>query len=171
MNNRGEKIVSVYWFTILFLVAGAVVYMVAIFYGQPYDIRELEGEMLSNKIADCLVEAGELKSGVLNGGTFSSNYQGNSLLSQCGITFEVEDSLGWKDDQFYLEVAISNYGSPRELSTSFVGNANLKSSITGGYGGNFPVSVERGFYATDQSGTEAYEIKTFVIVRKTEKND
>ena len=53
MNKRGaEKIISVYWFVILFLVAGTIAYSVSIFYGNPYDVREIESNILANKIAD-----------------------------------------------------------------------------------------------------------------------
>jgi len=41
-NKRGmEKIVSIYWFAILIIVAGGIIYMVSIFYGDPYDVGQL----------------------------------------------------------------------------------------------------------------------------------
>ena len=42
MNRRGEKYLSVYWFVILAIVAGGIIAMVFVFYGKPYDIREIE---------------------------------------------------------------------------------------------------------------------------------
>ena len=51
LNKKGtDKIISVYWFTILFIVAGAIVYMAAAFYGEPYDVREIEANILINQI-------------------------------------------------------------------------------------------------------------------------
>ena len=56
-----DKIISVYWFAVLFIVAGGIVYMTAIFYGEPYDVREIEANLLTNQIADCLSEGGKLE--------------------------------------------------------------------------------------------------------------
>ena len=53
-----EKLMSVYWFVILFLVAGGVYSMVNVFYGHPYDVREVESNLLSQKIADCVSYGG-----------------------------------------------------------------------------------------------------------------
>ena len=59
-NKKGDKIISVYWFAILFIVAAAVVYMAALFYGAPYDARGIESDILTNQIADCLSQGGSL---------------------------------------------------------------------------------------------------------------
>jgi hypothetical protein len=62
MNNRGSKILSVYWFAILVIVAVGIVAMVITFYGKPYDVREAEAGIMINKIADCLSDSeGKLK--------------------------------------------------------------------------------------------------------------
>ena len=60
-NKKGDKLISVYWFVILFIVAGAIAYMTVSFYGEPYDIREAEAYALTNKVARCLSEAGYLE--------------------------------------------------------------------------------------------------------------
>src|SRR3989344_5442081 len=61
-NKRGmEKIVSIYWFAILIIVAGGIIYMVSIFYGDPYDVRAIESGILTDNIAECLSENGKLK--------------------------------------------------------------------------------------------------------------
>ena len=85
MNKRGaEKIISVYWFVILFLVAGTIAYSVSIFYGDPYDVREIESNILTNKIADCLSENGKLKYGL------PEKFEG-VFLEECNLNFNTKD--------------------------------------------------------------------------------
>ena len=56
MNKKGgDKIISVYWFAIIFIVATGIVYMVLSFYGKPYDIREIEVDLLTDKIEDAKI--------------------------------------------------------------------------------------------------------------------
>ena len=98
MNNRGEKYLSVYWFAILAIVAGGIVAMVFVFYGEPYDVRNLEAEIMINKVVDCLSDEGKL----------NSNINNENILEECNFV------LG---DEFYFEV-----GEIRQ------GNFNLKDS-------------------------------------------
>ncbi len=104
-NKRGDKIISVYWFVILFIVAAAVVYMVAIFYGAPKNIREAESKLLANKVAECISEGGYLKEGILG-----NNYFKNNLLKECNLDFSAEDNEEDKE-QYYLEVGIHKFDS------------------------------------------------------------
>ena len=53
-NKRGDKILSIYWFAILLIIAGGIFGMVYVFYGTPYDVREIETRVLTNQIADCI---------------------------------------------------------------------------------------------------------------------
>ncbi len=72
MNNffiskiGGDKVLSIYWFAIIVIVAGGVFGMAYNFYGAPYDVRELEGDVLSNKIADCISSQGYLNEKLFN---------------------------------------------------------------------------------------------------------
>ena len=84
MNKLGGKILSVYWFAILVIVAVGVIAMVFVFYGKPYDVRKAEGEILINKIADCLSsDDGKLKQ--------------ISNLDECHLNFG-------EKNEFYIEV-------------------------------------------------------------------
>lgn len=128
MNKQGDKIISVYWFAILFVVAGAVVYMVAIFYGAPKNIQEVESKILANKVAECISEGGYLKENIL-----TSDYFKNNLLKECNLNFQVEDFSTWKDkEQYYLEVGIHKFDStfPENLGENIfnftTGDINLK---------------------------------------------
>jgi len=60
-NKRGaEKVLSVYWFVILLLVAGGVFAMVYNFYHHPYDVREIEANLMINTVADCVSTGGKI---------------------------------------------------------------------------------------------------------------
>ena len=61
-KNRigAENIISVYWFVILIIIAGAVVAMVSLFYGSPYDVRVTEANIMINQVSNCLSQSGEL---------------------------------------------------------------------------------------------------------------
>ncbi|MDO8528870.1 MAG: N-acetylmuramoyl-L-alanine amidase [Nanoarchaeota archaeon] len=127
-NRKGDKLISVYWFAILFMIAAAVVYMVAIFYGAPKNISEQESKILANKVAECISEAGYLKERIIG-----NNYFKNNLLAECNLNFDVEDFKEWKDKpQYYLEVAIHKFDSNlpenagEKLFNFSIGDINLK---------------------------------------------
>lgn len=128
-NKRGDKIISVYWFAILFIVTAAVVYMASLFYGAPYDVREIEANILAEHIANCLAEGGYLRQGILNNENFKENF-----LEECNLIFNVEDVYGWKEqEQYYLSVSFYEFDQnlpsgigdllPFNISK---GNVNLK---------------------------------------------
>lgn len=128
MNKRGDKIISVYWFAILFIVTAAVVYMASLFYGAPYDVREIEANILTEHIADCLAEGGYLRGGILNNENFANNF-----LEECNLTFNVEDVYGWKEqEQYYLSVGFYEFdqnassGFGNRIFNITKGNVNLK---------------------------------------------
>ncbi|MFZ1970767.1 MAG: N-acetylmuramoyl-L-alanine amidase [Candidatus Nanoarchaeia archaeon] len=130
MHKKGADIVlSIYWFVILFIVAGAVVYMAYLFYGSPYDIRNIESKLLGDQIADCMTSKGYLNSLV-----FTSQFQ-NNLTQFCHLNFNVEDVYGWKNQpQYYAEVGIYKFDQTLpgtlgdELLNSTVGDINLKTA-------------------------------------------
>lgn len=157
-----DKVMSVYWFTILFIVAAAVVYMVFSFYGEPYDIRELETKALANHIADCFSEGGYLKEGILN--KIKEDFFG-----ECNLNFDTEDVYGWKEqEQYYVEVNFLEFSSEQNILQIAEGNQKLKESCSL-KGKNFPFCLERKFYTLDKDNNQ-YAIKILSVVRKSEKN-
>ena len=123
MDRRGaDKFLSIFWFLILFLVAGAIIYMAFLFYGSPFNIRETEGQILGDRIADCLTNKG-----YLNDVIFSPEFKNNFLAT--------EDFSDWKNKaQYYAGVEIYNFDEnvPRltgdELLNLSVGDINLKTA-------------------------------------------
>ncbi|MBS3086724.1 hypothetical protein J4422_03415 [Candidatus Pacearchaeota archaeon] len=166
MNKTGgDKIISVYWFVILFIVAAAIVYMVFSFYGKPYDIRELEANALTNRVADCVSQTGYLREEVLIEG-FNEN-----LLEQCNLNFEVEDACGWKEQgQYYVEIEILDFNPPngKKIPEISAGNSNLK-IFCADKGESLPFCLKRSLYVIDRKNTQ-YQVNILSIVRKTEKN-
>lgn len=167
LNKKGtDKIISVYWFVILFIVSAAVVYMAAVFYGEPYDVREIEANIMINQIADCISQGGRINEGIINE-TFDEDFKEN-FLERCHLNFNVEDTEGWKEqEQYYLEVNLQKFEG-KDLDSISEGNIILK-DYCDKEGKNFPVWVERSFYTLDKDNSR-YVIKILSIVRKTEKN-
>ena len=160
---KGDKIVSVYWFVILFIVAAAIAYMVISFYGKPYDIRGAEADFLTTRMADCLSEAGYLKESVL-----LKDFQDN-FLEKCRINFQTEDVYGWREQgQYYLETNIFNFVSGQLISSFNAGNSNLKDSCKLD-GETLPVCFEETLYSIDKNNNQ-YKIDILSIVKKTQKN-
>ena len=162
-SKKGAKIISVYWFVILFIVAAAIVYMVAVFYGKPYDVRSLEADILIDKIAECLTYAG-----YVNDNVFVTGFEGN-FLENCNLNFETEDSYSWNEQgQFYIEVKIDGFESSENFLDVAKGNFNLK-DFCGLKGEGIPFCLERDFYSIDKSGNK-YKITTLAVIKKIEKN-
>lgn len=163
IGKKGDKIISVYWFAILFIVAAAVVYMVISFYGKPYDVREAEADILTSKVAGCLSEAGYLKEKVL-----TQDFKDNFLV-KCNLNFQTEDVYGWREqEQYYIEFNIYTFSSGQVVSTAIAGNGNLK-EFCDSKGKVLPVCLERTFYSLDKANNQ-YKINILSIIRKTEKN-
>ena len=104
MKNKigAEKTISVYWFAILVIVAGAVIYMVSLVYGEPYDIRKAETDILANKIADCMNEGGYLNEEVLTE-TFKQNF-----LERCNLNIGAAD-FPESMVEYYIEIDIYDF--------------------------------------------------------------
>ena len=129
MNKRGDKVLSIYWFFILFIVAGGITYMVYTFYGSPYDVRMVESTALSNQIANCITNKGYLNDSVFNQ-NFSKNF-----LSDCHLNFNVENVYNWKNQaQYYAEIGIYKFDPDSfnllggRLVDVSAGNINLKTT-------------------------------------------
>ncbi len=155
-----EKLVSVYWFAILVLVAGGIFIMVYTFYHQPYDVRMVEARILSNNIADCVSQEGSL---VVN---LDSNLK-KDFLTNCHLL------LGDQDPEYYFEVNF--YEFPNTINSVFEiieGNKNYKADCEvqkkQGYE-NLPKCIEKRFYSVDNSGNQ-YLIKILSAVGKVKEN-
>jgi len=128
MNKRAVKtVLSLFWFLLLFIVAFAVVYIVSIFYGSPYDVRQIEAHTMSDQIADCVASQGYINSSV-----FTQDFR-NNFLADCHLNFNTEDIYDWKNStQYYTEVKIYMYDPNsfnllgQQVFNVSEGNINLK---------------------------------------------
>ncbi|MBI2043514.1 hypothetical protein HYT25_03945 [Candidatus Pacearchaeota archaeon] len=57
-----DKILSIYWFAILFIISIGIFSMVYVFYKTPFDVRGMESGILTSKIAECVSQQGKLDS-------------------------------------------------------------------------------------------------------------
>lgn len=154
MNNRGEKYLSVYWFAILAIVAGGIIAMVFVFYGKPYDVRNVEAEIMINKIADCLSdEEGKLREDISN----------ENVLQECHLNFGEKNEFYFEVDGLTLKSVLPSTEN-KDLSEEGIkqGYFNLKANC--GKAENV-VCVERQVYYLKENGS-GETIKILSGVRK-----
>ena len=157
-NRKGEKLISVYWFAILFIVAAAIVYMTALFYGAPYDIRKLEADILTDQIADCFSKAGY----------FNEEIGEENFLRDCDLNFDIGDVSGsGEEGRYYVEVNVFEFGTEEVSLEIKEGNVNLKLNCDL-EGKNLPYCLERSFYSVNENSGERYEIKILSVVKEKE---
>jgi hypothetical protein len=164
-EKRGaEKTISIYWFAILIIVAGAVVYMVVSVYGQPYDVRQIESDILANNIADCISEGGYLKEKVLNDASFKENF-----LKQCNLNFDVPDFPKSKGE-YYAQVNFYDFNTGNKINFEVTdGNLNLK-QFCELKGKTNPTCSQKSFYVIIDKSQQSYRIDIISIVNKADKN-
>ena len=172
-KNRigAEKIISVYWFVILIIIAGAVVAMVSLFYGSPYDVRVTEANIMINQVSNCLSQSGELNKNLFISENSEKKFNENfNLLEECNLIFETkfENAVG----EYFLEAEFYDLNNERLFSIS-EGNSNLKTDCKIAEGEKkykrLSKCVDREFYSLD-SENQAYRINILSAIKKTEKN-
>ncbi len=183
LNRKGaDKILSVYWFAVLFLVASGVFGMVYVFYKYPFDVREMEGQIITNRISECISHQGVLASEWIdNSDGTESTREKIKIRDKCNLDFSSE----FDNEQYYVRVDfydMNNFkietkdetekilSSP--MKTIFDGNENLKSDCEIQTKKDFERQAkcfEEKFYAVDEKNNHLI-IKITSAVRKTEKN-
>lgn len=168
MNKKGaEKLLSVYWFAILIMVAGGIVGMVYAYYQHPYDVRDVEGVFLMNKISDCLSQQGKLNSNLfLEDGSFNEAFS-NDFLKECSITFDVEEDF-IKGEEFYFYASFFDASSNSEEFKISKGNTQLIPFCNEQEIKSQPRCVNGSFYASGKD--KEYYLDILTIVKKSEKN-
>ena len=168
-NKKGDKIISVYWFAVLIIVAGGIFGMVYVFYGASYDVREIEANVLGDQIADCVSYGGRINGNLISNGQAKS-VTGENFLEMCNLNFQTSE---WEEEQYYAEIEIyklENMNSPfLEINT---GNNKWLSSCalqTDNKIEKLAKCIRKSFYSVDDSNNQ-YIVKILSVVRKTEKN-
>lgn len=158
MNKKGaEKIMSVYWFAILILVAGAVSYMVYSFYGEPYDVRYIESGTIIENVADCISENGHLK--------FELGDSSINLEDICHFNFDTDNNEG----PYFVQAEFYGFGTNK--STGFIlqgGNENLKHFVETNPNSQSVRKLSKNLYVL--SGERELTAKITAIVNKENEN-
>ncbi len=168
-NKKGDKYLTVYWLVVLAIVAGGVFGMVYVFYGTPYDVREIEANILTNQIADCVSYAGKINAYLISNGKINQ-MTGEDFLKMCHLNFT---SSEWKEEQYYTEIGfykLSDLNNP--VLNVQAGNKNWLAYCDiqeNKKQENFPQCVQKSFYSLDKANNQ-YIIKILTVVRKAEKN-
>lgn len=168
MNKRGDKVISVYWFAILIIVAGGIFAMVYLFYGTPYDIREVESNLLINNIADCVSYAGQINANFISNGEFFQK-TGEDIFNECHLAF---DSSEWDEEQYYTEVNFYKLEDLNNPVLNFNAGNNKWISSCDTKDKDYErlaKCLKKSFYSIDDLGNQ-YIIKVLSVVRKSEKN-
>ena len=168
-NKKGaEKIMSVYWFVILVLVAGGIFVMVANFHTSPYDIRELEAEIMINQVSDCVSQGGKLNEKLISDKNFNKEFK---ILEECHLNFntEFENKI-----QYYLEINFYNFNdlenSIYKISSGEGEELKVDCEIQkNNEYGTISKCVEKTFYSLDNNQNQIF-VKILSIIRKTDKN-
>ncbi|MDA3836940.1 MAG: hypothetical protein PF542_04925 [Nanoarchaeota archaeon] len=168
-KKGGDKIISLYWFVILTLIAGGVVLMTNAFYGKPYDVRNMESEILANKAADCVYSGGKFNPELFSDqGTFKGEFK-DKFLSKCNLNFK--NNKEFEEEQYYLKVEFFEYTHLKEPlffleggNQNYLSDCKIKERSK-----NLPVCLEASFYVNDLA-SGAYLVKITSIVSKTEQN-
>ena len=78
-----DKILSVYWFFILFIISSGIFAMVYVFYNSPFDVRETESGILADKTAECILEQGRIDSEWISGSQIAETGDTCQTESEC----------------------------------------------------------------------------------------
>jgi hypothetical protein len=168
-KKGGDKLVSIYWFVILTLIAGGVIGMVSIFYNSPYDVREVESEILAMKVADCVYPGGTLDVRLITGGAWREEFRDN-FMERCRLNFDVKKEFDF--EQYYVKVEFYDYQNfNQHLFEISVGNENWVNDcdLKNVEKEKLVKCSEKKFFAKDNS-KNVYFVKILSIVRNTEKN-
>jgi hypothetical protein len=169
LNKKGEKLISVYWFVILTLVAGGIFMMVNNFYNSPYDAREVESNILADKVIDCFYSGGELNPLLVSfNGEFRVSFKDN-FMNICSLTFETKEE--WDPEPHYVKVTF--YGDSRKVNTLFnfsSGNRNYEQDCFAQEKHEELAQCSiKNFYAVSGEG-KTYFVEVLAATGKTEEN-
>ncbi|MDD5193572.1 MAG: hypothetical protein PHF67_03210 [Candidatus Nanoarchaeia archaeon] len=95
-KKAAEKLISVWWFFVLFIIGLGIVLGVMIYYSAETVVKKVEAESLNQRIFDCLVDKG-----YLNPRIFEDSFD---VFDNCGLNREVFA----KGSLFYFKVSVYN---------------------------------------------------------------
>lgn len=94
-NKKAEKLLSIWWIFVLVVIGGAVVIGVLIYFNAEINVKQMEADILSERIIRCLTENGHLRPDFLKNDF--------NVFTICGLKKEVFD-----DGTFYFKISVYN---------------------------------------------------------------
>jgi len=171
MNKKGdERVLSIYLFIIFIIVSIGIVSGVLLFHGAGLDVREVEADILADKVIDCLVEQGELKNQV-----FADNF---TIGEFCNINLR-DNSITYKgEEQSAISVELFDFNSCSKDDKDEVGcSLEIRDRIIIGRndfelcneeGDKIPKCSEKYVYVLNNE--KGVMLRVLGVVRKIEKN-
>jgi len=173
MTNKcgDERLLSIYLFIIYIIVSIGIVSGVLVFHGAGLDVREIEADILSEKIIDCLVDEGELVDEVLE--------EDFNLQEFCNLELN-DNTEGYSgEEQIGIEVRIFDFDSCYKTEDEKINCAdNLRNKIEIGRkdlfgfcdleGEKLPKCSEKYIYVLNNE--QGIMLKVLGVVRRIEQN-
>jgi len=114
LNKKGaEKIFSIWWFFIITVIATTTVIAVLLFYSAEVDVKEVEAQVLAERVLSCLNQNGVLDSSFLD-----SNF---NIIERCSLNKDVFAA----GSDFLFEVSAYDESS-KLIKTLSIGNGGFK---------------------------------------------
>jgi hypothetical protein len=96
-TKKGDsKLLSIWWFAVLVVIAVGIVASVLIFYSNKTDVRVLESNILTDRISDCILLNGKINNDFINSGDY--------IFNNCGLNKKIitESTL------YYVKISLLN---------------------------------------------------------------
>ena len=153
----------------ILIVAVGIVLMVNAYYENSYDVREVEAQILSDKVADCIYFGGEVNPLLFTTqGVFREDFR-DFFMQRCSLNFSVKGEFS--RIPYYIEVRFFPLESEKEVFNITHGNKNFKPDCGIDVAGDEKLAKcsEKDFYMRADSGN-VYLVKVLSIVAKTNEN-
>lgn len=101
-KKAGERILSIYLFIIYIIVGVGIVSGVILFRSSNLDVREIEAGILTDKVIDCLVEQGKLRT------DFDENFD---LIGECNFNFKDNTKKYQGEERYGVKIESFDFDS------------------------------------------------------------
>lgn len=169
MNKRGaDKLITVYWFMILVIIAGGVVLMANAFYSTPYDVRDVEAKILAEKVSNCVYPGGQFSPLLNSNGVFREEFKDN-FMDRCDLNFQ--STTEFEEIEYYVEIGMyTDIAREKPAFSLEAGNPNWVSDCSVDVQNDkLAKCYENSFWAKDPLG-KIYYVKVLSAVRKVKQN-
>jgi hypothetical protein len=138
-NKKGDLEISLsaWWFFVIFLVGGAIVVSVSIYYSADFDSKGLESDLLSERILNCISSDGLLVEGV---------FEENNFYKVCNLN---KEKFGFGSNYFF-KVVINNKELIKGGDYSVEKNCELGEELE--VGKYFPVCSQKEDFVFNENG-------------------